>query len=282
MEEMNSWIDIMNSAWQSKLDQSPRSFLNPLGVSLGIWLALLVLKSLSVLVLDPIVSTLCKVLKVKKLPSREPEPIMKGLEAFATKDYCFLAVNQAIESVALQYFAQFALDDSKVLRASDGLSFGNTIVAIYLVFLVDDFIYYWAHRAMHLPALYPHIHKHHHRQALPSRGYLDAANEHPLEQVIGLSALMAAFHIVNELSPWGLHAVAIGIFFILYASVAFLNHTEYDVQLGPLFLGYSVRAHETHHRMGRACYAQNTMIWDKLFGTFLEYRDGRRDTEKTK
>lgn len=273
---MFDWTEVL----QNELDQLPRSFWNPLGVSITAWLGLLALKSLSVLLIDPLVITLCKTFGVKKLPSREPEPIMRGLEKFSSKDYSFLAFNQVVEAVMLQYFAQFALDNSKVMRAPDQLSFGNTIIAIYLVFLIDDFIYYWAHRAMHLPSLYRYIHKHHHRQALPHRGYFDAANEHPVEQVIGLSALMAAFHLVNELSPWGLHAFTVAIFFLLYASVAFLNHTEYDVQFGPLFLGYSVRAHETHHRIPNKCYAQNTMIWDKLFGTFQEYRSGRAETTK--
>eukprot|EP00746_Dinoflagellata_sp_MGD_P013116 gnl/MRDRNA2_/MRDRNA2_128209_c0_seq1.p1 gnl/MRDRNA2_/MRDRNA2_128209_c0~~gnl/MRDRNA2_/MRDRNA2_128209_c0_seq1.p1 ORF type:complete len:283 (-),score=46.33 gnl/MRDRNA2_/MRDRNA2_128209_c0_seq1:265-1113(-) len=280
MEGLALWMGPLISALENELDQVPRSVFNPLGVCLATWFGLLVLKSLSVLLIDPIVLTCCKMLHVKKLPSREPKPIMKGLEAFAAKDFCFLAINQAVESVALQYFAQFALDNSKVVRAAEQLTFGNTVVAVYLIFLVDDFIYYWAHRAMHLPSLYPYIHKHHHRQALPFRGYFDAANEHPLEQVIGLSALMAAFHAVNEVSPWGLHAFSVGVFFILYASVAFLNHSEYDVQLGPLCLGYTVRAHETHHRIGRGCYAQNTMLWDKLFGTFVEYHDGRSKSEK--
>jgi hypothetical protein len=31
--------------------------------------------------------------------------------------------------------------------------------------------------------VYPYVHKHHHRQILPKRGYLDAGNEHPIEQV---------------------------------------------------------------------------------------------------
>lgn len=239
------------------------------------WIGLVVFKSISVFFLEFPLLALCKGLGVKKLASRDP-PVIKGLERLTPKDYLFLACNQVVEAIALQHFAQFALDDKKVMRAPEQLSLGSTICAIYLTVLVSDFIYYWAHRAMHLPALYPYIHKHHHRQCLPHRGYLDAANEHPLEQVIGLSTLMVAFHMVNDLSPWGLHAYAIGILFIIYGSLAFLNHTEYDVNLGPLFLYYSVSAHETHHRFGKTNYAQQIMLWDKLFGTFKEYPGGKR------
>lgn len=240
------------------------------------WIGLVVFKSISVFFLEFPLLALCEGLGVKKLASRDP-PVITGLEKLMPKDYFFLACNQVVEAVALQHFVQFALDDKKVMRAPEQVSLGNTIIAIYLTVLVSDFIYYWAHRAMHLPALYPYIHKHHHRQCLPHRGYLDAANEHPLEQVIGLSTLMVAFHLVNDLSPWGLHAYGVGILFVIYGSLAFLNHTEYDVNLGPLFLYYSVSAHETHHRFGKTNYAQQIMLWDKLFGTFKEYPGGKRD-----
>lgn len=275
---MSIWIETAMSSLQSMLDQSPRTVLNPLGVTITTWFGLIALKSFSIILLEFPLIALCKVLGVKKLPSREPKPIMKGLEALLAKDYIFLACNQALEAIALQHFSQFALDDRKVMRHLEQLSFGNTVCAIYLTFLISDFLYYWAHRAMHLPSLYRYIHKHHHRQSLPHRGYLDAANEHPVEQIIGLSTLMAAFQLVSLLSPWGLHAYAVGDLFIIYGSLAFLNHTEYDVQLGPLFLYYSVRAHETHHRFGMKNYGQQVMIWDKLFGTFKEYV-GRPDAK---
>jgi len=124
---------------------------------------------------------------------------------------------------------------------------------------------------------------------MPVRGYFDAANEHPLEQLIGLSIVLSTFHILALFSPFGVHAVGVTIFFVLYAVTAFLNHTEYDVQFGIMGLGYRVQAHEMHHRFPnckfqllrvtdlinlklKGNYAQNIMIWDKLFGTFVEYR----------
>ena len=59
----------------------------------------------------------------------------------------------------------------------------------------------------------------------------------------------------------------------MYATTAVLNHTPYDVDLGVLGLGYTVRAHEMHHRYLKCNYAQNTMWFDVILGTFAEYKD---------
>jgi len=143
--------------------------------------------------------------------------------------------------------------------------------------MVDDFFYYFLHRFLHIPAVYPFVHKHHHRQSLPRRGYFDAANEHPFEQIGGLLCVWIALKIV--LATIGMHGISILAFFGAYAAFAILNHTPYDVRLPNIFgFAYSVRAHETHHRIPRSNYAQNTMLWDKLFGTFLVYRE--KDAEK--
>ena len=123
-----------------------------------------------------------------------------------------------------------------------------------------------------------YVHKHHHRQNLPERGYLDAGNEHPIEQVLGLSCLYATLVLVSRVV--GLHAVTILVHFLLYAVLALLNHTAYDVEFAFWGFEYTVRAHETHHRYPTKNLAQYFMFWDKLYGTYKPYYDGadkRRD-----
>jgi len=258
------------------LDGQERTWLNPLGVSNQSFMAALVLKSIGVVLLDPIVIGLCRLLRASKLPSREPEPIMKGLEALTWKDGAFLLINQLFETVGTMHWFAFALFEDGVERDLSKVSLGNVIGFLYFVFLIDDLLYYFAHRFMHLPSVYPWCHKHHHRQSMPKRGYFDAANESPIEQFIGLSLVLTAFHITKLISPFGVHAVGIPVFLVLYAMTALLNHTQYDIGFGILGLGYSVRAHEMHHRFPTCNYSQNTMIWDKLLGTFSEYRAGNR------
>ena len=62
--------------------------------------------------------------------------------------------------------------------------------------------------------------------------------------------------------------------FILYAILALLNHTAYDVQFRFWGFEYTTRAHETHHRYPTKNLAQYFMFWDKLYGTYKEYYDG--------
>jgi hypothetical protein len=58
-----------------------------------------------------------------------------------------------------------------------------------------------------------HYFSHNHHQQYYS--YTDAGNEHPLEQVLGLSIVWITLKIVSSLV--GLHVVTILIHFILYA-----------------------------------------------------------------
>merc|ERR1711997_343095 len=62
-----------------------------------------------------------------------------------------------------------------------------TIFAHFLaMFCVYDLIYYAFHRALHIPAIYSLVHKHHHRQVSPFRGTYDGINTHPFEYIFGL------------------------------------------------------------------------------------------------
>ena len=115
---------------------------------------------------------------------------------------------------------------------------------------------------MHWPPLYKHVHKHHHRNTFPARGYIDGANEHPLEQLIALSLHWIALYIVAYTT--GLHVAAVAAHLLLKAAGACFNHTGYDLRLNFLGIDYSVRAHEMHHRHPQKNFAQYVMFWDRL------------------
>ncbi|KAL3827572.1 hypothetical protein ACHAXA_002069 [Cyclostephanos tholiformis] len=148
----------------------------------------------------------------------------------------------------------------------------NTIVALGIMFVSMDALYAPLHHIMHLPTLYPLIHKHHHRQHYPTRGYLDAGNEHPIEHMIGvvctwfavcvseafLPTLGMWLHRIKEVGgifggpPWeggfdnradtiiaggGVHALTVVAFFQLHAALACMNHSPYDVRFSLPFIG---------------------------------------------
>ena len=93
--------------------------------------------------------------------------------------------------------------------------------------------------------VFPLVHRQHHRQHLPSRGYIDGINVTPVEEILGIFAgNIAAIYIVGM--SLGLHVCTVMAYLVLYGLFNVSNHTPYDLQV-PL-LCYSVRAHEMHHR----------------------------------
>ena len=204
----------------------------------------------------------------KKLPSRtqEKKPYQHPIDA---TDCLYLFINSFIEYAFflnlshLMYFATY------VGRTTAQLTLLNSVPALWLLLVFDDMLYAPAHRIMHIPALYKYVHKHHHRNTFPTRGYVDGANEHPFEQLTALSLHWVALHLVAWTS--GLHAVAILAHLVLKAAGACFNHTGFDVKLRFLGIDYSVRAHEMHHRKPQTNFAQYVMFWDRLMGTYVDY-----------
>lgn len=141
----------------------------------------------------------------------------------------------------------------------------NTAVALGIMFVSMDAMYAPLHHLMHLPALYPLVHKHHHRQHYPARGYLDAGNEHPIEHMIGVICTWFAVCASEVLLPtcgmwlvriktggfgglWeiggadlieggGVHALTVMLFFQFHAALACMNHSPYDVRFSLPFIG---------------------------------------------
>lgn len=241
-------------------------FLNPTILPVHYVFGLLAVKFLAEEVLNFALDRTLGWLQFPQLPGRDKEGAHKGLERLEFRDYTYLFLNQFVEMVFVLHLLQKAWTSMPLWPEQATVS--NTVGAIYATFLIDDFIYYFAHRIMHVPWVYPWIHKHHHRQPLPFRGYLDAANEHPLEQVVGLGCVWVTMWLVEQ--TMGFHAIAAVGFFAVYASLAMLNHLPYDVKFGLWGLRYNVKAHESHHRLLRCNYAQNTMLWDWAFGTWKE------------
>eukprot|EP00808_Paulinella_micropora_P016065 g40943.t1 len=245
---------------------------NPLGLTRNTWVIAYVIKCCSLALLDQLVDFVIKCFKPNRLGFRDENPRVKGLPRLEWIDYLYLTINSVIEYLFASHVADmvFFWDSMFISCTWSGLTIWNTFPALWLIFAVDDAIYTPAHALMHERHLYPYIHKHHHRQTLPKRGYLDAGNEHPIEQLIGQSALWMALQIVSRLT--GLHAVTIVVHFALYAVLALTNHTEWDLRFSGFGFSYTNGAHEMHHRNPDCNRAQYFMIWDKLMGTYEPYR----------
>ena len=248
------------------------ALVNPWELTLGLWLAGWLAVRLALLgFVDGAVWVLGP--RLPALPSRVgPKPIFQ--HTINALDCTYLAINSTIEYVFALQIGRLLWHSDLVALAPAALGVGNGPVALGLLFYVDDMLYAPLHRFMHHHKVYKWVHKHHHRNTFPSRGYVDAANEHPVEQIAALALHWTALHVVAKTS--GLHVAAVGAHFGLKALGACFNHTGYDMRfiLGGVF-EYSVRAHEMHHRRPNTNFAQYVMFWDRLMGTFVDYQSGQ-------
>ena len=199
--------------------------------------------------------------RLPRLPSRKggapPPSDWQGL------DVAFLALNSVVEFVFAQHLARrFGGGPLTTWRTLTAL---NGPFALWALFVADDLLYAPFHRLLHLKVAYRHVHRHHHKTTTPSRGYLDAANEHPVEMVGALALHWVALCALSNTVGVHLHAAAAHL--VLKALGACFNHMEYDLRFSVLGIEYSAEAHEAHHRRSSVNYAQYVMGVDRLMGT---------------
>jgi len=210
------------------------------------------------------------------LPSRVgPKPVFQ--HKINVLDVTYLVINSTIEYVFAMNIFFLLWHAPFIVRVPNDFGVLNGIVAFWLLLIVDDSMYAPLHRFMHHHYVYRWVHKHHHRNTFPARGYIDAANEHPVEQIAALTLHWIAVHVVAH--TVGLHVVTVGAHFGFKALGACFNHTGFDLRFNFLGIDYSVRAHETHHRKPQTNFAQYVMFWDRLMGTYREYESGHPKQE---
>jgi sterol desaturase/sphingolipid hydroxylase (fatty acid hydroxylase superfamily) len=191
----------------------------------------------------------------------------KHLDTLDGKAQGFVLFSKMFIIIFMYHMTQFAMFTPKVLWGWSNLQFMNTIGPLPIYFMMYDMVYHPWHRIMHTKALYPLVHKHHHQQMVPTRGYEDGINVHPVEFLSGeyLHLLVLKLYTVYFSS---IHVVSIVLFILFGGAMASLNHTRFDV----LFRGWAgVRYHDIHHSVipFTKNYSQYTMLWDKVYGTFL-------------
>ena len=160
------------------------------------------------------------------------------------------------------------------------ISFANTWLALAAFFVVYDFFYAPFHRALHHRLVYAYVHKHHHRQVVPTRGNTDAINVHPFEFILGeYNHVLAVYLVSRFVMP--IHAVACVLFLVAGGCLATLNHTRLDCSWLTLPFTtvpvFAVRAHDTHHAAFNYNYGQYIMLWDHVMGTYKAHPQDPQD-----
>ena len=265
------------------------SYLNPWNLpNAKLWTLGFLLIRFGVLFYDHLVVLLIeKCFRSKVLPTREVGAPPVRYVTLDTKSYIYLFLNSFNEyafTSRITYYVWHGGYQTLLSWKLSELTVGNTIIALGIMFISMDMLYAPLHHMLHLPSLYPLIHKHHHRQHFPTRGYLDAGNEHPIEHMVGIMCNWFAICTAEVCLPtcllwlgrikeyaltgkmafdtttsssWalqggGVHALTVIVFIQFHAALACLNHSPYNVNFSLPFVGSKslFRSKTTHINAG--------------------------------
>jgi len=191
----------------------------------------------------------------------------KHYDTFLPIDYIFVYFNKFSTTFGIFCIFNFCWNNPQHVEWDFGkLGLQNTIITLFLYYIVFDFFYFWFHYILHMRHIYAYIHKHHHKQHAPSRGYDDSVNVHPIE--FNGAEFLHLF--VIYLIPG--HFLTVLFFLTVNAMLVILNHSRYDFT----FLGFDSKAHDMHHRIPTVNFGQYLMIWDRVFNTFKPYLEPKK------
>ncbi|MCB9506737.1 MAG: sterol desaturase family protein [Myxococcales bacterium] len=134
---------------------------------------------------------------------------------------------------------------------------------------IDDFAYYWMHRAFHTKWLYQRVHRVHHRVVTPWA--VTGHNMHPIE-FVATGTLALVWPVL-----FGSHVWTVWAWIAFRQWEAAEGHSGYSFPWSPskLFPGYwGVEYHDFHHSKFNGNYAGFLNYLDGVFG---EYSRGYRE-----
>jgi plant 4alpha-monomethylsterol monooxygenase len=147
------------------------------------------------------------------------------------------------------------------------VSWKNICRDLIVSLIINDTIFYWGHRALHIPFLYKSIHKQHHQFKQP----IPQASEwaHPVEDIIAniIPSLTGCFIMGSHL-----YVLLFWLFLRMWKSLD--AHCGYNLPFplsiwnGPGMLGCNM--HDFHHESKEgmnSCFGAMSIFWDWICGT---------------
>eukprot|EP00475_Leptophrys_vorax_P042428 TRINITY_DN80004_c0_g1_i1.p1 TRINITY_DN80004_c0_g1~~TRINITY_DN80004_c0_g1_i1.p1 ORF type:complete len:278 (+),score=8.52 TRINITY_DN80004_c0_g1_i1:56-889(+) len=147
----------------------------------------------------------------------------------------------------------------------------STVVAqLVSYFIIEDFVFYWGHRALHTKWMYQNIHSVHHEYATPFG--LTSEYAHPLE------ILFLGFATILGPALTGPHLFTLWLWMSLRIIETIEAHCGYEFPWSPSrFIPFYGGAdyHDYHHRCvytDSGNYSSTFIYMDWIFGTDKKYR----------
>ncbi|XP_062508812.1 uncharacterized protein LOC134185047 isoform X2 [Corticium candelabrum] len=139
---------------------------------------------------------------------------------------------------------------------------------IVICVIVEDALFYWTHRLLHVPFLYRRIHKQHHQFYTPIG--MAAEYAHPLEYLLSNSLPFFTGPFLT-----GCHLLTMWIWLFIRIVESLDGHSGYDFWWVP-FRYFPFRPgpalHDFHHSHNVGNYGSFFQFWDWLCGTDKVYK----------
>jgi len=208
-------------------------------------------------------------MNAKQIPVRG-----KHLDELTPRDNLFIGISKAQTGPFLYLLLRYCFHEANVIWTFEegDFSLKTVLLPIPVLFLVYDFFYTLLHGFLHVRAVYPLIHKHHHVQKAPSRATDDAVNVHPIEFTLGEYNHLWTIFLCCRYGNLRMHILAPLLFLAIGGVLAGFNHTRFDLSFKVFGVTvFDSKAHDVHHRIPQSNYGQYTMFWDNVFRTFRPY-----------
>jgi sterol desaturase/sphingolipid hydroxylase (fatty acid hydroxylase superfamily) len=201
--------------------------------------------------------------KIQPLKYPSGELLRKGLADVAVKH----ALSPFIFYL-LWPFAQYCGIHATALLPS----LTEVLVDMGVYMIVQDTIFYWSHRMLHLPYFYKRIHKKHHQFYTPVA--LSAEYAHPVEDFFNHTAFIAGPLIM------GSHVATIYLWFFVRIWETVDAHSGYALPfpLSPFSPFGVADRHDYHHSQNKGCFGSFFAIWDKICGTDADFLTWKAST----
>jgi sterol desaturase/sphingolipid hydroxylase (fatty acid hydroxylase superfamily) len=142
---------------------------------------------------------------------------------------------------------------------------GYLVLSAFIMMLMHDTYFYWAHRLMHHPTLYRHVHQVHHRSTNPSPWA--AFYFHPLEAF----AEFGIIYVIVFTLPY--NEIGILLFYAYQMFINVMGHLSIELfptsysKNGVLKIHNSITHHNMHHKYFNYNYGLYLNVWDGIMGT---------------
>lgn len=149
-------------------------------------------------------------------------------------------------------------------------SFSEMVIDFVVMFILNDSLFYFAHRLLHHPLLYKKFHAQHHRFITPIG--ISSQFASPLETIIA-----NAFPTFAGALFMRSHLFTICLWFSFRILETIEAHSGYDF---PFWFSNKIpflhgpRGHDWHHSHNRGVYGMSK-FWDWYCGTDVEYRQSK-------